>query len=211
MSQIVAFNEKLKELVEEAKQYEATKNLKKAIKTWIEVSDLCLKFAKKPDIDISFKNMITKKTRNIINHVKSLKQVVSQKEQRWIAKEEEKITDFIQNLPETPSDLPEIFHTSGTKDGDMASSDQKMRRKPDTHNLPNGFKEIKAKDYDFETIIPGDQPKVISENQGETADSKTPTSHAPPKHKKTGRPCPFCGANIGENNKVCSHCGTPIE
>jgi hypothetical protein len=210
LSQIVAFNEKLKELVEEAKQYEATKNLKKAIKTWIEISDLCLKFAKKPDIDISFKNMITKKTRNIINHVKSLKQTVSQKERRWIAKEEEEISDFFHNLPETPSDVPEIYDSSGTKDGDMASSDQKIRRRPDTQNLPDGFKEIKAKDYDFDTIIPQDESKVISKDQGETADSKTPTSQTVPKHKKIGRPCPFCGANIGENDKVCSHCGTPI-
>ncbi len=210
MSQIVAFNEKLKELVEEAKQYEATKNIKKAIKTWIEISDLCLKFAKKPDIDISFKNMITKKTKNIINHVKSLKQTVSQKEQRWIAKEEEEISDFFHNLPETPSDVPEIYDKSGTKDGDMASSDQKMRRRPDARDLPDGVKEIKANDYDFETIIPHDQSKVIGEDQGEISDSKTPTSQTVPKHKKIGRPCPFCGANIGENDKVCSHCGTPI-
>ncbi len=72
MSHIVTFNEKLKDLVDKAKGYDNLKNYKKSIKAWIEISEFCLKFAGDPKIDITYKNMLVKKIRNIINHVKSL-------------------------------------------------------------------------------------------------------------------------------------------
>ncbi len=206
MSHIVTFNEKLKDLVDKAKGYDNLKNYKKSIKAWIEISEFCLKFAVDPKIDITYKNMLVKKIRNIINHVKSLKLKMQQKERKIIELEEKKISALIDDLPEPPIGEPVALDSSvdnGTIKDDIISSDQKVKSIQDLKNIPNGFKQIKAKTYDFKTIIPKNQsrPMVNLEKESPKKENKL---------KKPTRSCPFCGGAIGIDMKICSHCGTPL-
>ncbi len=206
MSHIITFNEKLKDLVDKAKGYDNLKNYKKSIKAWIEISEFCLKFAGDPKIDITYKNMLVKKIRNIINHVKSLKLKMQQKEQKIIELEEKKISALIYDLPEPPIGEPEALDSSvdnGTIKDDIISSDQKVKSIKDLKNTPNGFKQIKPKIYDFKTIIPKNKtkPTVNSEKESPKKENKL---------KKPTRSCPFCGGEIVIDEKICSHCGTPL-
>lgn len=206
MSHIVTFNEKLKDLIDKAKGYDNLKNYKKSIKAWIEISEFCLKFAGDPKIDITYKNMLVKKIRNIINHVKSLKLKMQQKEQRIIELEETKISALIDDLPEPPIGEPEALNSSvdnGTIKDDIISSDQKVKSVQELKKVPNGFKQIKPRKYDFKTIIPKNKtkPTVNSEKKSPKKDDKL---------KKPTRSCPFCGGEIGIDEKICSHCGTPL-
>ncbi len=206
MSHIVTFNEKLKDLIDKAKGYDNLKNYKKSIKAWIEISEFCLKFAGDPKIDITYKNMLVKKIRNIINHVKSLKLKMQQKEQRIIELEEKKISALIDDLPETPIGEPEALNSSvdnGTIKDDIISSDQKVKSVQELKKIPNGFKQIKPRKYDFKTIIPKNKtkPTVNSEKKSPKKDDKL---------RKPTRSCPFCGGEIGIDEKICSHCGTPL-
>lgn len=206
MSHIVTFNEKLKDLVDKAKGYDNLKNYKKSIKAWIEISEFCLQFTKNPKMDITYKNMLVKKIRNIINHVKSLKLKMQQKEQRIIELEEDKISTLINDLPETPTSDPETLDSSvdnGTIKDDIISSDQKVKSAQESKNIPNGFKQIKPKKYDFKTIIPKNKtkPTVNSEKESPKKENKL---------KKPTRSCPFCGGEIVIDEKICSHCGTPL-
>jgi len=206
LSHIVTFNEKLKDLIDKAKGYDNLKNYKKSIKAWIEISEFCLQFTKNPKMDITYKNMLVKKIRNIINHVKSLKLKMQQKEQKIIELEEEKISTLINDLPKTPTSEPEAFDSlvdNGTIKDDIISSDQKVKSIKDLKNIPNGFKQIKPKTYDFKTIIPKNQsrPTVNSEKESPKKENKL---------KKPTRSCPFCGGEIGIDEKLCSHCGTPL-
>jgi len=206
LSHIVTFNEKLKDLIDKAKGYDNLKNYKKSIKAWIEISEFCLKFAGDPKIDITYKNMLVKKIRNIINHVKSLKLKMQQKEQRIIELEETKISALIDDLPEPPIGEPEALNSSvdnGTIKDDIISSDQKVKSVQELKKVPNGFKQIKPRKYDFKTIIPKNKtkPTVNSEKKSPKKDDKL---------KKPTRSCPFCGGEIGIDEKICSHCGTPL-
>lgn len=206
MSHIVTFNEKLKDLVDKAKGYDNLKNYKKSIKAWIEISEFCLKFAGDPKIDITYKNMLVKKIRNIINHVKSLKLKMQQKEQKIIELEEKKISALIYDLPEPPIGEPEALDSSvdnGTIKDDIISSDQKVKSIQELKNIPNGFKQIKAKTYDFKTIIPKNQSRPMVNLEKESLKKEN-------KLKKPTRSCPFCGGEIGIDEKLCSHCGTPL-
>lgn len=214
MSQISAFNKKLKDLITQAKRYESTKNLKKAVKAWIGISEFCLNFIKRAKVDISFKNMIIKKTKDIITHVKSLKQAIYQKEQKWTARDDEKISEIMQNLPETPSDIPESEDMSDDEFNvrdDLASSDQKVLKKPDGKDVPKGVVEINPRDYNFHTIIPGNESrKPVSRN--ETPDkNRKPIAKPVIENKKLGFACPFCGEKIGHEDKVCSQCGSSLD
>ncbi len=204
MSHIVTFNEKLKDLIDKAKGYDNLKNYKKSIKAWIEISEFCLKFAGDPKIDITYKNMLVKKIRNIINQGKSLKLKMQQKEQRIIELDEKKISALIDDLPEPPIGEPEALDSSvdnGTIKDDIISLDQKVKSIKDLKNTPNGFKQIKPKTYDFKTIIPKNQsrPMVNLEKESPKKENKL---------KKPTRSCPFCGGEIGIDEKICSHCGT---
>lgn len=206
MSHIVTFNEKLKDLIDKAKGYDNLKNYKKSIKAWIEISEFCLQFTKNPKMDITYKNMLVKKIRNIINHVKSLKLKMQQKEQRIIELEEKKISALIDDLPEPPKGEPEALDSSvdnGTIKDDIISSDQKVKSIKDLKNFPNGFKQIKPKTYDFKTIIPKNKTKPTVNSEKESLKKEN-------KLKKQTRSCPFCGGEIVIDEKICSHCGTPL-
>ncbi len=206
MSYIVTFNEKLKDLIDKAKGYDNLKNYKKSIKAWIEISEFCLQFMKNPKMDTTYKNMLVKKIRNIINHVKSLKLKMQQIEQKAIEIEEEKISTLINNLPEPPIGEPEALDSSvdnGIIKDDIISSDQKVKSVQELKNIPNGFKPIKPKNYDFETIIPKNKTKP-------TVNSQKKSLKKDDKLKKPTRSCPFCGGEIGIDEKICSHCGTPL-
>ena len=222
MSQITDFNEKLKKLVNNAKSYENLKNYRKSIKVWIEISEFCLKFSKNPKLDVTFKNMLLMKIRNIINHVKSLRLKIAEISSEL---EEQRITSLISDLPEPPSSEPEPLDSSvdvGSIEEEIITSDQKVKFTEEDKEIPNGFKEIETQEYDFKTIIPKNRKsteikkpestvhKQIDSTKIQGTNSEKSSYIKETKLKKTTRACPFCGGGIEIDENICSHCGTPL-
>jgi hypothetical protein len=227
LNQIATFNERLKKMVDKAKNFEKSKNFERSIKSWIEISEFCINFIKTPNLDISFKNMILQKTRNIINHIKSLKINLKQEKQDIWDREKQEIYKLMQDIPETPTDSPEIIDTSANNesiDEDTISSDQKVKKIHDFKNIPKGFEEIKPPDYNFETIISRDdlkpksnlkksknfQSNKLNSKSLKGANLKKTEIKKEIKTKKTTRACPYCGGRIEINEKICSQCGAPL-
>ncbi|MGV9199290.1 MAG: hypothetical protein ACOC4M_10765 [Promethearchaeia archaeon] len=67
------FNNVLKKKIRAAKKYEELNDKEKAIKTWITVSELTLRQSKNPELDLTYRNYLIQKTRQIIEYVKKLK------------------------------------------------------------------------------------------------------------------------------------------
>ena len=70
---ITKFNKELKTRVSLARSYERRNEIDSAIKLWLEISEMALKFSKSRNIDARYKNMLLNRTKGIIEHIKSLK------------------------------------------------------------------------------------------------------------------------------------------
>ncbi len=70
---IELFNKQLALKVTKATNLEKGGDLKNAIDTWLEVSDMSIKFSKTRGIDSSYRNMLIKRTGQIVERIKTLK------------------------------------------------------------------------------------------------------------------------------------------
>ena len=120
----------------------------------------------------------------------------------------------MQNLPETPRDVPEYENLSDNEKDvrdDLASSDQKVLKRPDDKGLPNGVVEINPGDYDFDTIIPTNETKKPISRDATSAKNHKPIAKPVVRNKKLGFSCPYCSEKIGHDDKICGHCGSSLE
>jgi len=226
LNQIADFNEKLKVLINKAKNYEKNKNYKKSIKSFIDVSEFCLQFlSKNPNLDVAYKNMLLEKIRSTISHIKSLKLKIQQIKQISSDLEEEKISTLLNDFPVPPADEPESLDSSvdvGSIEEEIITSDQKVKSPQEFKNIPKGIKEVKTQEYDFKTIIPKNRKsneiqkpestihKQIDSTKIQGTNSEKSSYKKETKLKKTTRACPFCGEGIEIDENICSHCGTPL-
>ncbi|MCK4687784.1 MAG: hypothetical protein KAT66_06625, partial [Candidatus Lokiarchaeota archaeon] len=70
---ISKFNKELGTKIAIAKSLEKSNEITAAIKLWVEISEMTLRFSKSQNLDFSFKNMLIKKTEGLIQHIKNLK------------------------------------------------------------------------------------------------------------------------------------------
>ena len=137
---IELFNKELSNKVARAKNFEKQGKIKSAIDAWVEVSDMSLKFSKSRGIDSSFRNMLLKRTEEILEHIKILKLELTTpyetpEETRSIEDELEK-----QEVSDTSNDIYDVQRN------DMDTSENLIR-------APGKIVEIKAP-KDFNIITP---------------------------------------------------------
>jgi len=71
---ITQFNKELGKKIAIAKTYEIKDDIQAAIQQWVEIAEIALNFSKSPKIDPIFKNMIIRRTKGILAHIKNLKE-----------------------------------------------------------------------------------------------------------------------------------------
>jgi len=143
---IELFNKQLAIKVAKAKSLEQRGDLKNAIDAWLEVSDMSLKYSKTRGLDSSFRNMLIKRTENIVEHIKKLK--VNLVEPERIIEEQQFIEEEFddQELGRTVQETEDIRKSQH----DNTYSDEELK------NIQEEIVEIKAS-KDFKIITPHEE------------------------------------------------------
>ena len=204
---IELFNKQLASKVAKATNLEKRGDLKEAINAWLEVSDMSLKFSKTRGIDSSFRNMLIKRTENIVDHIKSLKSNLAEPEafqedhidfneefERQELNEDAEITDDIQNQKKDINNTIEILK-----------------------DIPGGFVEIKAS-KDFDIITPHEELDIdiFKDNKTVTLTDeenlKTEKKEGAKRDQDKGLICFACGFdNNPPNAKTCKNCNVDLK
>ncbi len=220
---ISKFNKTLGQKIAIAKSCEKHNDIEAAIKLWIEISEMTLKVSKTAGLDFSYRNMLIKKTQQIVEHIKELK--FGPKEEELIMEEiipPEKITSE-QEIPElsndeTPTEQDvEIFEPSldsAKKVDSSGLTDIKIIEKSDIKNLPSGMKEIETS-KDFKIITPHD-PNYVGKMK-RLADERDSHKTTIQKKEDTSENiigdieiCFACGEKLPKGAKICSNCGVEL-
>jgi ribosomal protein L40E len=216
------FNNELKNKVALAKSYEKRNEIASAIKIWIEVSEMTLKFSKSRNIDASYKNMLINRTKGIFAHVKNLKagQIEKPLFEEEIFIQEDDIQD---NLNTEMGEIEEIAsHKLKAEEIKTTQSaihdDKKIENDSEFKTVPTGFKEIQPKD--FKIITPHDDDYVKKRlNQVQHSDLFKQQGESQSKDERfefededsKDLICFACGYDKNPKNaKTCKSCGTEL-
>jgi ribosomal protein L40E len=160
---ITKFNKELANKVSMAKRAEINNEIDVAIKIWLDVSEMALKFSKTKSIDTSFRNILLKRIENIIQHIKNLKLGKVEKEiieENLEYIEPEEIEEPPEkNIPKTTIQdrIKKSLNSEKTHNlEDESLKKQQVMEDSKFKNLPEGFREIKAPD-DFKIVTPHDK------------------------------------------------------
>ena len=208
------FNNELKNKVTLAKSYEKRNEIAAAIKIWLEVSEMTLKFSKSRNIEASFKNMLINRTKGIFAHIKDLKvgQIETSLSEEDSYIQEEDIQD---NLS---TELEEFEEEEIKPTKSIIDDETKTAEESDFKSVPPGFKEIQPKD--FEIITPHDDDYVKKrlnsvqdsdyfkqQNESQTNDERFDFED----EESKGLICFACGYDKNPKNaKTCKSCGTKL-
>jgi len=235
---IAQFNKKLGTEITKAKSYERNNNKEEAIKAWLKVSEITLQASKASGLDFSFKNMLIRKTEEIIAHIKNLKGA----DKSILTPEIPSQIDIIQEQPQTieANSIPIATETSSaTKNETIISKSTnnfkaKIIEDVEFKKIPKGFKEIEAP-KEFKILTPHDPNYIkniikedinidIIKNTEINAEEKKikPAQNnldiSQPKIEledlsKTGQViCFACGNDQNPPNvTVCKNCGTKLK
>jgi hypothetical protein len=206
---IEKFNNALKSKVALAKSYESKNEVASAIKIWLEVSEMTIKFSKSRNIDVSYKNMLINRTKSILVHIKNLKAGQVEKplfEDEIFIHQEEILTDDSE-LEKNENQVNSVI-----------DDDVKTVEDTDFTKIPSGFKEIQPKD--FKIITPHDD-NYVKKRINEVQDSnyfKQKNTSLPNNERfdfkqeaNKGLICFACGYDNKKNAKTCKGCGTKLE
>lgn len=216
---ITKFNKELKTKVTLAKNYEKRNEIDAAIKLWVEISEMTLKFSKSRNIDSTYKNMLITRTKGILQHIKNLKagRVEEElfREEIYIEEDEAQEIESSDTIGKEKGDIQEKGATEITPEESVESKDVKIVEKSEFKNLPKGFKEIQPS-KDFKIITPhneeyiskrlsqGKEPANELESKKEEKDSKSPRD-------RENVVCFACGYDKNPKNaKICEGCGTEL-
>ena len=208
------FNNELKNKVTLAKSYEKRNEIAAAIKIWIEVSEITLKFSKSRNIEASFKNMLINRTKGIFAHIKDLKvgQIETSLSEEDSYIQEEDIQDNLN------TELEELEEEEIKPTKSIIDDETKTAEESDFKSVPPGFKEIQPND--FKIITPHDDDYVKKrlnsvqdsdyfkqQNESQTNDERFDFEDEEIK----GLICFACGYDKNPKNaKTCKSCGTKL-
>lgn len=227
---ITKFNKELGKKISMAKKLEKSNNFEGAIKIWLEISEMTLRFSKNPKLEPNYRNMLMKRTKGIFEHVKTLKMGIAKEE--ILVEEIEPIEELTQE--ESTSEVvkseditfqkveSEVIQPSEPVD----TSQTKIIEDSEFMNLPEGFKEIETSE-EFKIITPHDEDyvkktlskvgdmdtfKAQKEEKPEStlAQTQQKIDYEQPKDGENII-CFACGASLPPNTKVCTACGTSLK
>jgi hypothetical protein len=221
---ISKFNKELKTKVSLARSYEKRNEIDSAIKLWLEISEMALKFSKSRNIDARYKNMLLNRTKGIIKHIKSLKAGKYEKalfeddniEQSEEVRDVETSKDGEVNEIVPPKGIPKERTTEETGENKTVEIIEHTELK----NLPKGFKELKTSS-EFTIVTPHDEEYVkkqlarYRESSKLNQDDENKKKDEKVEFNKSADEgiliCFACGYDKNpRNSKVCKNCGTEL-
>ena len=228
---IAKFNQDLSYKITKANGLEKHKRIQEAVDLWLEICDMTLRVSKTPNLDFSYKSMLIDKTKQMIEHIKNLKQkIISQRrvaqrtEQKPIPQriDSEIKTESTQSetkVESVPNSLLENSNESETIITQDDIKEVKDVKDSDIQNLPIGFKEIETTE-EFKIITPHDKDYVkkrlnedhnLDISKKEEKDLPLPKRIEPdPTSDKSNIICFACGSEISSKDKKCPTCGTEL-
>ena len=224
---IAKFNKELGTKIAIAKSLEKSNEITAAIKLWVEISEMTLRFSKSQNLNFSFKNMLIKKTEGLIQHIKNLKsgKIIEDISGEEIEPKVEETPDQeIIDAVSSEKSYSEDFLTDDEEvSKEIESKDVKFIEDSELQNLPDGFKEIQPK-KGFKIITPHDNnyvKKVLKKDidmsiftpkkgeNGQTQNQGKIELEQPKNNNKVI--CFACGAELPAKTKICPDCGTTIK
>ena len=205
---ITRFNQELAGKVAKAKRFERQNDIKRAIESWLEISEMAINFSKNPRIESTFRNMLISKTEQIFQHIRDLKTP----KKKVVIKEEFKLpevisTEIISPVDDTPISSSEDVEPKGLADDNWMDM-------VDFKEAPGGVVEIEPP-KDFKIATPHD-PNYIEKIKKASEENHMGglMQREKPKIKNVDNGtkvfCFACGAEIQSGAKICSECGTQL-
>jgi hypothetical protein len=213
---ITKFNKELAYKVAKANGLEKNHKIQEAIDVWLEISDMAIKYSKRPNLEFNYKTMLIEKTKQIISHIKELKNELIDHRGRIQALSGINPPSSIPIPEPIPVESSEPPKASEDEDIQEKQADINIIEDTDLKNLPIGFKEIKPSD-DFKIITPHDEEyiKNLISKEPDLAKDKKKEDDSPrieldqPTDKKKII-CFACGTEVGSKAKKCPNCGTEL-
>ncbi|MFX1497551.1 MAG: hypothetical protein ACFFBH_08500 [Promethearchaeota archaeon] len=199
---IAKFNKELSYRVAKATGLENNNKVKEAIDEWVAISEMAIKTSKTPNIEFSYKSMLIDKTKQIIEHIKSLK--LSLITENKITKIEE--SELKEENDVKSGEVKESLISEEKIEGNEINAQKpiKIVEKSQFKNIPKGFKEIEAT-KDFEIITPHDKDyikKIISQDQIDINKKE---------ESQNKIICFACGQELPSSTNICPKCGTHLK
>ncbi|GAG63255.1 unnamed protein product, partial [marine sediment metagenome] len=153
---IAKFNQELSYKINKANGLEKHNKVQESVDLWLEICDMTLRVSKTPNLEFSYKSMLIDKTKQMINHIKNLKQkLISQRrdaqhtEQKPIRQsiDSEITTEPTQNetiLKHMSNSISENSNESEVIITPDDIEEVKVVENSDIKNLPIGFTEIET-------------------------------------------------------------------
>ena len=229
---IAKFNQDLSYKITKANGLEKHKRIQEAVDLWLEICDMTLRVSKTPNLEFSYKSMLIDKTKQMIEHIKKLKQkLISQRrvdqriEQKPIYQNTVSEIDTKPTLSETkvesgPNSISESSNEPEVNIPQDDTNEVKAVKDSDIKNIPIGFKEIETTE-DFKIITPHDKDyvkKIISQDHSLDVSKKEEKDLPLPKRIEPDPPvdesniiCFACGSEISSKSKKCPTCGTDLK
>lgn len=227
-----AFNKELSYKVAKANGLEKVHKYQESVDLWLEITEMTLKASKTPNLSFSYKSMLIDKTKQMIEHIKNLKQkLISQRRveqhieqkpsrQKTVSEIETEPTINETKIESVPNSISENSNDSEINIPQDDIKEVKVVKDGDIENLPIGFKEIETSE-DFKIITPHDKDyvsKLISQDH-ELGSSNQEKKDLPlPKRIEPDPPidssniiCFACGSEISSKSKKCPTCGTDLK
>ena len=225
---IATFNKELGIKIARAKGLERNNNIKAAIKLWLDISEMALRFSKSRNLDASFKNMIINRTQGIFTHVKNLKANQDKVEKiidEVLSQEEIPLLEHPLEIEKNEKSVFSKPEKQETNHPNSTTYSHKIVENSEFEKIPKGFKEIQVPE-EFKIITPHDDNYVKKRlSQVKKKDLSTPKKEGSkgdrlqpsedriefdqPENGKT-LICFACGTENPIIAKTCKSCGTKL-
>ena len=216
---ISKFNEELGVKIARAKGFEKFNQLKKAVKIWIEVSEMIIAASKTQGLDFSYKNMLITKTQQILEHIKDLKspkkkEIIEEIKPKEVISPEQPPLEVNKDEPSILKETETISQPRKTSENIESNglADDNWMDKLDFSSPPKGVVEI-SPPKDFKIVTPHD-PNYVDKMKKKSEEMDMGDLKI--KEKKEETPgesiiCFACGSELPPNTKICSNCGVELK
>ena len=217
---ISKFNEELGVKIARAKGFEKFNQLKKAVKIWIEVSEMIIAASKTQGLDFSYKNMLITKTQQILEHIKDLKspkkkEIIEEIKPKEVISPEQPPLEVNKDEPSILKETETISQPRKTSENIESNglADDNWMDKLDFSSPPKGVVEI-SPPKDFKIVTPHDPNYVDNMKK---MSKEMDMGNLKIREKKEGTPgdkiiCFACGTELPDpDTKICSNCGVELK
>jgi len=229
---IAKFNQELSYKINKANGLEKHDKVQEAVDLWLEICDMTLRVSKTPNLEFSYKSMLIDKTKQMINHIKNLKQkLISQRRVAQRTEQKPILKSIDSEIKTEPTQNETLLKPASNLESENSNESEtiitpddikevKVVDNSDIKNLPIGFAEIETTE-EFEIIAPHDKDhikKIQDQDHSQDFSKKEKKDLPLPKRIEPDPPinasnviCFACGSEISSKSKKCPTCGTDMK